>query len=89
LTKFITLAKVTRVLLADGWHQVADESFSVESCQFRSNSGNAVSGLGEPVATWTEKRPVQNSNQLRLVSLAAPAMQILAIEYEKDGNATT
>jgi hypothetical protein len=87
LSRYITLTTVTRVLLADGWHQVADDSFSVEPCQFRSSAGNAVSGLGEPVATWTEARPRQNSTHPHLVSLAVPAIQILAIEYEERGSA--
>jgi hypothetical protein len=88
LTKFISLSTVTRVLLADGWHQVAENSFSVEPCQFRSSSGNAVSGLGEPVATWREKRPRENSTHPHLVSLAVPAIQILALEYGEQGSTT-
>ena len=56
----IQVDKVLAVLLADGWHDVRDNSFKLEAYEFQQGKdvrfgGGAVSGVAGAGARWTEK----------------------------------
>ena len=55
----IQVDKVLAVLLADGWHDVRNNSFKIEAYEFQEGKdvrfgGGAVSGVTGTGARWTE-----------------------------------
>ena len=78
----IDVKRVEQVLLADGWHRVADRSFDLDAYEFM-QGGRAVLAGGAPTlapstgATWHEP----NGSML-----ACPIITVLAVKWAATKN---
>jgi hypothetical protein len=73
----IEVDNVKSVLLADGWHEVAPNSFQIDAYEFRDGDevllkGGAANGVISTGATWKGTGGE---------SIACPLTSILAIKY--------
>ena len=70
----IQIDKVTAVLLADGWHDVRDQSFEIDAYEFLRGKEirRQVSGISSTGATWlgTDDRQVY-----------CPLENVIAVKY--------
>jgi hypothetical protein len=71
MTILIDPTIITAVLLEDGWHQVAPQSFVIDYIQFNVQGGSFHKG-----AAWTEGQGASSGAQT-----FAPMASILALRY--------
>ena len=76
MSLYVEIDDVKFVLLADGWHEVVDRSFEMDSYEFHHEKELRLGGGSDPRmssvgARWTEKDGA---------SLVCPATSILAIK---------
>jgi hypothetical protein len=74
----IEVGNVDQVLLADGWHRVANQSFDLDSYEFFHDGrtlmgGGQVHGVPSTGATWTER----DGNVI-----VCPVTAVLAVKYK-------
>lgn len=68
----IDMNKVVRVLLADGWHHVADGSFLIEAYDFCSPPDNHFERVSSQGFSFVETRPPS-------MVISGPLTSILAV----------
>jgi hypothetical protein len=74
----IDVTAITFVLLSDGWHSVANNSFELSSFEFHKNGSGPVNGNGVVLpgagASWSEPEGTR---------VACPVTSILAFKFRR------
>lgn len=79
MSLYIDVDKVTGVLLADGWHLVADKSFDLDAYEYHREDYVLLEGGGESSVPATGARWYEG--EITQTKFFCPLTAILAVRY--------